>query len=130
MKKIDVEKLFRANQHRFTEKPSKETWNRLESRLDDHFGRSRNRRLNRQRPIAMAAALLILIVMVGVISMLTDNQRSVSGTSPQASIQFEEIHSDSDEQVVQVIEFTRKHHDRLAKPISEGDETKKLHIAQ
>jgi hypothetical protein len=130
MKKLDIEKLFRANQHKYSEQPSPEAWNRLEHRLDDHFGRRRSRRMKPQRPMAMAAALAILIVMVGIITMLTADKKSIF-INQQASIHFEDIKTtDNAENVMEVVEFTRRHKERLARPIAEGDEDKKLQISQ
>lgn len=127
MKKTDLEKLYRANQHKFSEKPSREAWQRLERRLDDHYGRRRQRRFNRQHPMAMAATLLILIVMIGLITLLTDRKSSVKGQ--HASVQFEEIQAGNAESVKEVMEFTRRHQERLSKPIAEGEDGKKLLIA-
>lgn len=129
MKKTDIEKLYRANQHKFSERPSEDTWNRLERRLDQHYGRRRhNRRMNKQYPIAMVAALLVLVIMIGTITVLVDNKQNSNLNGPQASIEFEEIQNEEVKSVQEVIEFTRQHQERLAKPISEGDAGKEFQV--
>lgn len=122
MSKIDIDKLFRANQHKLTERPSSETWQKLEHRLDRHRGR---RRMRRQNHYAMAAALLFLIVMIGVISLYTNGKIK----RQSASIQLEEFSNDFDsKEALKVIEFTRHHQERLAKPIKEVGENEELLI--
>lgn len=115
MSKIDIDKLFRANQHKLTERPSHEAWQKLEHRLDRHRGR---RRIRRQNHYAMVAALLFLIVMIGAISLFTNTKVK----KQNASILLEEVSSDFDsKEALKVIEFTRHHQERLAKPLTEGD---------
>lgn len=131
MKKTDLEKLYRANQHKFSERPSRDTWNRLERRLDDHYGRKRNnRRMNKQYPVAMVAALLVLVVMVGTITVLLDQKPTSNVNGPSAFIEFEEIQNEEFQSVKEVIEFTKRHQERLAKPIEEGEDGKEIKIAQ
>jgi hypothetical protein len=130
MKKTDLEKLYRANQHKFSDRPSKDAWNRLERRLDDHYGRRHNPRMNRQYPIAMVAALLILTVMIGSITIFLNNQQGSGINSQSASIEFEEIKNVEIKSVQEVIEFTKRHQERLAKPIEEGEDGKKIQIAK
>ncbi len=129
MKKTDLEKLYRANQHKFSERPSKDAWTRLEHRLDDHYGRRHNRRMNSQYPLAMVAALLILVVMIGSITILLNKQQGSIFNSQSASIEFEEMPYEEVPSVQEVIEFTKRYQERLAKPIEEGDDGKKIRIS-
>ena len=122
MRKIDIEELFRANQHKLTERPSRQAWEKLEGRLDKHRGRHR---IGRRNQYAMVAALLFLIAMAGAMSLFTNTNTSTSDQR-SASIELEEMTNATSTKALKVVEFTRHHQERLAKPMDEGDSGKEL----
>ena len=116
MSKIDIEELFRANQHKLTERPSRQAWEKLEGRLDKHRGRHR---IGRGNYYKMVAALAFLVVMVGALSLSTKNK-----AARNAAVDLEEMDTSHSQEALQVVEFTRHHHERLAKPMEEGSDDK------
>ena len=86
--------------------------------------------MNKQYPVAMVAALLVLVVMIGTIMVLLDQRQTSNVNGPSAFIEFEEIQNEEIQAVKEVIEFTKRHQERLAKPIAEGEDGKKIQIAE
>ena len=123
----DIFDLFRENQHKLDERPSRRAWQRLERRLDAQQ-RTRSKPLLSQ--LLMVAALLVLLLMVSVLVILPQNQQGLqtlesnSEVIPQADLN----HTFSGTPSYEVVAFTKQLHDRLANPIpiAEGQPNKKL----
>ena len=120
--KKDIFDLFREKQHLFDERPAPKTWRRLERRLDAHQRRSR---ISLYRSLGMVAGVLALVAMIALISLLVDQQRrDYLSDRPQ---QLENLEVPENETMAhQVVEFTRSYRDRTAKPIEEGEASRKL----
>lgn len=98
-----MENLFRNNQHKLNERPSARTWERLESRLDDHRRRGR---VTMIRQWSMAAAVLLLFGIVGLLGTLNFNQND---NAPIADSQIEYLNvSPSEQSVEQLIDYQNK----------------------
>ena len=63
--------LFRRNEYGLNERPSPNAWRRLERRLDNH---QKRQRLNFRRILSMAAALVFIIFIVGLLSIYTKDE--------------------------------------------------------
>jgi hypothetical protein len=63
----DIFELFRANQHKLTERPPERSWRKLEERLDAH--KTKNRSMI-YRQLAMAASIVALVAFVALISVV------------------------------------------------------------
>jgi hypothetical protein len=59
-----------------------------------------------------------------------NKQQGPGINSQSASIEFVEIQNEEIESVQEVIEFTKRYQERLAKPIEEGEDGKKIQIGQ
>lgn len=101
-----MENLFRKNQHKLNERPSARTWERLESRLDDHRRRGR---VTMIRQWSMAAAVLLLI---GVVSLLGTFGNLTSDNAPIADSQMEYLNVSPSEQA-ESVEQIRRYQDKL-----------------
>ena len=73
--------LFRKNQYGLNERPSANTWRRLERKLDNH--RRSNHRLVFRRTIGMVAGLAILVVALFLLSLPARNHQLSASTAPQ-----------------------------------------------
>ncbi len=125
--KKDPFDLFRDNQHKLSERPSPQAWRRLERRLDAH----KNRRSGSwfSSHLGMVAAIALLVVSITVISFLTNHKNEIqAAASEPVPAQLEELTASADQQeMLKVVEFSRRYQDRLAKPtVNEGQKGKKL----
>ena len=122
--KKDISALFREHKH--TEiPPTPKAWRKLERKLDNH--RHRGRR-NVQRLMAMAAAFLLLIVFVLVLSMVVGqmNNSHPMAYNESTPFQLEDlVTTDVDFEAYRVVSFTYHHQDRMSN-ITEGQPDRKL----
>lgn len=117
----DLFELFRENQRSLDERPSLQTWRRLERRLDAH---QRRGRISLYRSLGMVAGVLALVAMIILISMVVDRQQQYLTGAPQ---ELEVLtSSDADPTAYQVVEFTRQYRDYMRKAVEEGTMEKKL----
>ncbi len=119
--------LFRDNQHKLSERPSPQAWRKLEQRLDAHKNRHRQSWFSSH--LGMVAAILLLVVSITVISVLTNHKKEMQAGAVEAvPSQMEQLTASADQQeILKVVEFSRRYQDRLAKPtVNEGQKGKKL----
>lgn len=69
-----IESLFRDNQHKFSEQPRPDAWQRLEGRLDEL--RPKNRLTISMRWLAIAAGITVLAVAVGVLARINSDKNT------------------------------------------------------
>ncbi|NUQ25892.1 MAG: hypothetical protein HUU34_18230 [Saprospiraceae bacterium] len=67
--------LFRDNAHKLEETPSRQSWQRLEARLDRHRQHSRMLSI---RQFAVAAAVGGIVLLAALFSMLTDRGHAIT----------------------------------------------------
>ena len=115
--------LFRENEHKLEERPSSDAWRRLEARLDD---RKRRRQSNTFRQMLSVAAVLLLLITVGLAISIQQQDNTSQLTASVQVLEDLSTYEESSEQPLKVMEFTRKHISRLANPIEEGSVEKKL----
>jgi Domain of unknown function (DUF6265) len=125
--KKDIFDLFRDNQHKLNERPSHQAWERLESRLDERKNRSRT---SIYRILSMAAAVLVLVVFVSVISFVLNTKADRMTTNEYMPKLFEteelKVLTVSSENDYQIATYQKKYNNHLSSPIMEGKANKKL----
>ncbi len=125
--KKDIFDLFRDNQQKLNESPSRQAWDRLEARLDNHKTRNRT---SLYRILSMAAAIVVLVVFVSVITfVLNTNEKPMAlNESMSASFKIEELKvmTVSSEHDSKIAAYQRKYNNHLSNPIMEGKANKKL----
>ena len=101
--------MFRNNQHKLNERPSARTWDRLERRLDNHRHEQQRRgRVVMFRQFSIAAAVLLLIGVVGLLATVGTGMQTVN--APIADSQIEYLNVSPSELGVQQI---REYQDKL-----------------
>ena len=128
-RKKDLFQLFRDNQHKLNQAPSPRTWQRLEQRLDAYQPK---RRFSLFRTLSMAAAVLVLVVLVSLISLLAGGRdnRFLASNGKAAPSALEDLrHTDADPYELQTVKITQQAQQQLRRPISEGDASKKLVVS-
>ena len=73
--------LFRKNQYGLNERPSANTWRRLERKLDNH--RLQSHRLVLRRTLGMVAGLAFLVVALFMLTLPVQNRHLSQGAAPQ-----------------------------------------------
>lgn len=124
--KKDMFDLFRESEHKLEQRPSSSAWQRLETRLDNQ---KRPRRFNFFPKIMSIAAVILLLITVGLAILLQQNGTySTLMASTKTPTIFEDLsaYRTTSEEPLRVMEFTHKHIVRLANPIEEGSIKKKL----
>ena len=108
----DIFDLFRDNSHKLEERPSSQAWRKLEQRLEE---RHRRRRPFFFRPISMAAAIAMLVVLVSLISLLSpfenpNKELAMADKINRLPEVIEDLptYTDAIDGVKQVVEFQRK----------------------
>lgn len=119
-----ISRLFKDNQHKLNEAPSRQSWRRLERRLDD---RRRYGKMTVSRQLGMVAALFLLGIVIALIAVLFNTQNNNTLAANYTLERLEEL--SETEQASQVIEFVQKYKDRLSNPVAEGDGTRRLAMA-
>lgn len=123
----DIFDRFRENQHKLNESPSHLAWERLESRLDQHKDRNQK---SIYRILSMAAAVLVLVVFVSVISLMLNpktDQMALLNASPDGFATEElKVVSVSNEINNQILAYQRRYNNLFSSPIQEGKANKKL----
>lgn len=129
--KKDIFDLFKDNEHKLAETPAPHVWRRLERKLDNNRQRNRTVRI---RPsmgqFGIAAAILLLFTVVTIMTLALPN-RKAQVLAQQEEMIFEELTtSEADQQLLKVVEFTRRHQSRLSNPVEESVEKKIILPAQ
>ncbi len=111
-KKID--ELFRANQHRYSERPSPAAWRELNRRLEEN--RRKNPIFN---PMAAAATIIAIVGIIALLTLFAGNKKSLhyADNRPQELKELTEVPNDA--RIKIVMEFTREYHDRLSNPLGD-----------
>ncbi|HMQ46070.1 MAG TPA: hypothetical protein PKA00_01120 [Saprospiraceae bacterium] len=125
MKKQDkrLYHLFRNNQHKLATTPNQRVWQNLEWRLDEH---RRRQRMQWRKTISMAAAVVLLLGFVSLLNWISKSQHTQTSLD-QAPLQIEQLQANnSDLEIKQVVEYTRRYQDRQYQPIAEGSPTQQL----
>lgn len=118
----DLFDLFRENDHKLEERPSLQSWRRLEKRLDSHQRRSR---ISLYRSLAMVAGVLALAVLIVLMTLVVERQQEYLTGAPQELEDLQATEADN-ATAYRVVEFTRTYQDRMTNPIEEGNPDKKL----
>ena len=124
-RKKDISKLFQESEHKLNQMPSPRAWQKLEGKLDAHAARNK---YSLYRTLAIAAGIITLVSVTFVISLSLNKKHNnvmASNAMPQ-DLEELETYSDASEGVYEVVEFTRKHTNRLSNPIEEGQPGKRL----
>ncbi len=119
-----ISRLFRDNQQKLNEAPSRQSWRRLERRLDD---RRRYGRMTSSRQLGMVAALFLIGIVVALIAVLFNTSNNDRLAANYTLERLEEL--SETEEASQVIEFVQKYKERLSSPVAEGDGTRRLALA-
>jgi len=119
----DLFDLFRENEHKLTETPSPRAWDRLEQRLDSD---TQKHQVSYYRQIAVAASMVALLAVAFVLA--TYLQPNNHNMAMNNTVLLEDLggYEDSEEGAYKAVEFIRKHKSRLANPVEEGTNDKKL----
>lgn len=125
-KKNTISGLFQENQHKLNEKPSPQTWRRLERRLDD---RRRYSKVSFFRQITSIAALLAIGGLVALMALVVEpwNTKRVLAANDYSPEKLEDLNDNNSG--AKIVEFIRQYSDRLAQPIAEGDFTKRITLS-
>ena len=122
----DFFELFKDNSYKLAEQPTPRTWRRLERRLDAQ------KKYNRHQShwvLGMVAAVLALVVLVGLLTVTFDHKYGIDFAQEDASPRYlEELATnESDHAInpVKVIEFQRHYEEKTAQ-IAEGNISRKL----
>ncbi len=87
MKRYDnIYDLFRGHESRLSERPTSRSWRRLEQRLDSR--RPRSHGFDILRYLSLAAALLLLVVLVSVLSWTVRERKDWAAYNPHYQTQF------------------------------------------
>lgn len=125
-RKRDVFDFFKDNQHRLDETPPAHSWRRLERRLDTHQQRNR---LSRHRMLGMAAGVLVLITLVGLVALSLGRQQSrllASGKQAAPAAVEDLALTDADRGELRAVLTVQQAQEHRQRPISEGAPGQKL----
>lgn len=117
----NIFELFRDNQHKLNEMPSRQSWQRLEQRLDKHRRRNRTSTL---RYVLLAASVLLVFAVLATIS--TSLQKERSGLASYSTGNLEALPAATeDSSAYKVVEYQRQYTDRTPQ-IAEGGAGRKI----
>ena len=117
--------LFRKNEHKLHEYPSDDAWRRLEKRLDAHRKR---RRITTFRPIAMAAALVLLVGMVALFTWVSDTLQQSNKRAHPHFVLLEDLPPSEDNNFYAQNLAIRERYDQTE--VDEGDSQKRFRVNQ
>lgn len=117
--------LFKDNEHKLHEYPSADAWHRLEQRLDAH---RRRRRIAAYRPIAMAAAITLVVGMVATFSWVSHTLNRQKAQAHAHFVLLEDLPpAESSNVYAQNLALRQKYDDA---DLVEGDSHKRFHVNQ
>ncbi len=109
--------LFRDNAHKLEETPSRQSWQRLEARLDRHRKRSRMLSI---RQFAVAAAVGGIVLLAALLSMFTDRGHATA-------YQIETLdRNEVNEEALEALALSRRFEQGQSAAIAEGRVGQKL----
>lgn len=117
--------LFKDNEHKLHEYPSADAWRRLEERLD---ARRRRKRIAYYRPIAMAAALTLLVGMVALYSWVSHTLQRESAEAHAHFVLLEDLAPSEGSNVYAQNLALREQYDGAN--LEEGNSEKRFHVNQ
>lgn len=120
-----ITSLFQNNQQKLNEMPSRQSWRRLERKLDDH---RRYGKMTYSRQLGMVAALFVLGIVITLITILLNKSASVPSLAANYTLERLEEISDTEE-ASQIMAFIQKHKDQLSNPVEEGDVSRRIALA-
>ena len=131
--KKDISELIRENAYKLEERPSGNAWERLENRLDNQKPK---RNFSSRRIWSVAAAVVGLVGFVSVISFMFQKLGSPEMAmneaielTPGFVVEELAVSVDNEQGFYKIVEFQKKHQDRLSNPVPEGSR-KKLSVAR
>lgn len=113
--------LFRKNEFGLNQKPSPSAWRRLERRLDQHHSQQRHQF---RRILSMAASLVFLIFIVGLLSLYTKSSVKTYDYHTQYLQSVEPTRSPA--KTSKLIKLSYQYQQSIKNPIQEGNPDKKL----
>ncbi len=126
----DFFELFKENSYKLDEQPTPRTWKRLERRLDAH---KRQNRYQTNWTLGMVAAVLGLVVLVGLLSVSYESNLGPALAEEEASPRYLEelasIDNEGEINPVKIMEF-QKHYQEKTSQITEGSPQQKLKPAE
>ena len=114
-KENELEKLFRANQNKYSERPSPAAWKELSRRLESH----RSHQRSSFNPMIAAATIIALVGTIALLMLFSDNKKSKQYANNRP-IELKELPSVAPDAKVKIMmEFTREYHERLSNPLGD-----------
>ena len=114
--------LFRKNQYQHKERPSANTWNRIERKLDNR--RSLNRRFAYRSTLSMVAALAALVVVLFLLTITADGEQF--DTSKPKYLEELALPASSENDAQSLVNLSNQLRKHPSKAIAEGNGQKKL----
>ncbi len=107
--------LFRRNEHKLSEKPSRRAWERLDAKLDRHY--SKNRRPSWLRYGGMVAAVLILVFAATLLMMhsesMSNDQFAMNADSGSAILM--DLDGDVDDNYMKIVAYQNEYKNRSSR---------------
>lgn len=120
-KERDIFDLFRENQHKLSQKPSPQTWQKLENRLN-----RRNLHSGMTSWFSIAAALLLLVGVIGLLTLFANPQKQDLASSPVKPVLEDLQLSNHSQEMLQAVEFCRLYCKPGSQKIQEGTTGQRL----
>ncbi len=121
-KEKDIFDLFRENQHKLSRKPSPQTWQKLERRLN-----RRNLHSGHSGWVSLAAAVLLLVGVIGLLTLFANQQQKRDMASVQPKPVLEDLQVPAHPQeMLQAVEFCRLYCKPGSEKIQEGTSGQRL----
>ena len=118
----DIFQMFRDQRDRLDEVPHPRAWRRLEQRLD---AQRQRRRLPHYRLLGLAAGVLFLLALLGVLALFTKGPLDGAGIS--TPLVLEELRqSDVNPLDLQAIKIAQAAQQQLRHPVAEGQAGQRL----
>ena len=115
--------LFRKNQYQYQERPSSNTWKRVERKLDSRISRTR---VAYRNTLSMVAALAVLVVVMFLLTMTAEKSASADSFSKPKYLEDLTVPEESRNDAKTLVELSNQLRKHPFKPISEGEGGKKL----
>lgn len=111
-KENELEKLFRANQNKYAERPSPAAWKKLNRRLEQY-----KRERSAFSPMVAAATIIAIVGIIALLTLFTGKKRNVQ-YADNRPMELRELPPVSPNAKIKVVmEFTREYHERLSNPL-------------
>ena len=121
-KQKDIYDLFRENQHKLSQNPSSQSWQRLERRLN-----RRNLHSGHTSLMPIAAAILLLVGVIALLTLFANPKQADSFADNHVTPVVEDLKpAGYSPELLQAVEFCRVHCNPGADKIEEGKVGKRL----